>query len=334
MIQPTTRFGLPRSLGSTVFKVDDPLEGWVVPQSAECTTVVTPDCIRRLYKINQLAGPDPRNKLGVSGFLEQYARYTDFNAFINRYAHPLKGKSFEVAYVNNGENLQNSSRNSGEASLDIQYTVALSNATAVYYSTGGRGPLVPDLDQPDPQDISNEPYLEQLLYFRSLKDEDLPSVLSTSYGENEQSVPKNYTDAICDMFCELGARGVSIIFSSGDDGPGNSCQTNDGKNTTRFNPIFPAACPFVTSVGGTILREVEEGVYYSSGGFSDRHARPEYQAKAVQGYLDQLGSRWEGLYNRLGRGFPDVAALGSNFSIFDHGGVHLISGTRFVSRSY
>ena len=50
------------------------------------------------------------------------------------------------------------------------------------------------------------------------------------------------------MFAQLGARGVSVLFSSGDTGVGSACQTNDGKNTTRFLPIFPAACPFVTSV--------------------------------------------------------------------------------------
>jgi tripeptidyl-peptidase-1 len=46
-----------------------------------------------------------------------------------------------------------------------------------------------------------------------------------------------------------GARGVSILFSSGDGGVGDGnadpatqeCQTNDGRNITRFIPAFPAA---------------------------------------------------------------------------------------------
>ena len=50
------------------------------------------------------------------------------------------------------------------------------------------------------------------------------------------------------MFAQLGARGVSVIFSSGDGGVGTACLSNDGKNTTEFQPQFPAACPFVTSV--------------------------------------------------------------------------------------
>ncbi len=49
----------------------------------------------------------------------------------------------------------------------------------------------------------------------------------------------------------LGARGTSILFSSGDGGVGDgdsdprtqTCITNDGKNRTRFMPSFPASCP-------------------------------------------------------------------------------------------
>ena len=112
----------------------------------------------------------------------------------------------------------------------------------------------------------------------------------------------------CSMFAQLGARGVSILFSSGDTGVGSACQTNDGKNTTRFLPIFPAACPFVTSVGGTYHVEPEQAIAFSSGGFSDRFPRPAYQEAAVTKYLGILGTKWEGLYNPAGRGFPDVAA--------------------------
>ena len=107
------------------------------------------------------------------------------------------------------------------------------------------------------------------------------------------------------MFAQLGARGVSVLFSSGDTGVGSACQTNDGTNTTRFLPIFPAACPFVTSVGGTYHVEPERAISFSSGGFSDRFPRPAYQDAAVTKYLGILGSQWQGLYFHKVRGFPD-----------------------------
>ena len=133
------------------------------------------------------------------------------------------------------------------------------------------------------------------------------------------------------MFAQLGARGVSVLFSSGDTGVGSACQTNDGKNTTRFLPIFPAACPFVTSVGGTYHVEPERAIAFSSGGFSDRFPRPAYQDAAVQRYLGILGSQWEGLYNPNGRGFPDVAAQSYNFSVIDQGQVIRVGGTSAAS---
>ena len=132
----------------------------------------------------------------------------------------------------------------------------------------------------------------------------------------------------CSLFAQLGARGVSVVFSSGDTGVGSACQTNDGKNITRFLPTFPASCPFVTSVGGTTRIEPEEAAFFSSGGFSDRFPRPAYQDEAVTRYLGILGDQWKGLYNPRGRGIPDVAAQSYNFTFFDLGAEGRVGGTR------
>ena len=117
--------------------------------------------------------------------------------------------------------------------LGISHPVPL-----VEFSTGGLGPLVPTPDQPN-QPGSNEPYFEFLTNILALPDSSLPQTLSTSYGEEEQSVPKDYALKVCNMFMQLGARGVSVIFSSGDSGPGNSC-IDVNTNATFFNPVcFP-----------------------------------------------------------------------------------------------
>ena len=97
----------------------------------------------------------------------------------------------------------------GEANLDIQYAVSLSYKVPVnYYSTGGRGILVPDLDQPDINQNSNEPYLDFLHYI--LQQDVLPQTITTSYGEDEQSVPSSYATEVCGLFGQLGALGVSV----------------------------------------------------------------------------------------------------------------------------
>ena len=47
-----------------------------------------------------------------------------------------------------------------------------------------------------------------------------------------------------------------------------------------------------------------------------------------------MGDRWEGLYNRSGRGFPDVAAQGRYFHVIDKGTERLVSGTSASSPAF
>ena len=75
----------------------------------------------------------------------------------------------------------------------------------------------------------------------------IPQTISTSYGDDEQTVPLDYAESVCNMFCQLGTMGVSILFSSGDSGVGGgSCLSNDGTNSVKFTPAFPASCAFYT----------------------------------------------------------------------------------------
>ncbi|EHK98485.1 putative Tripeptidyl-peptidase sed2 [Glarea lozoyensis 74030] len=327
MIQPTTRFGQMMAERSNVFIVTaaeekpkapaDPVPGLAVDPS--CDTLITPACLRAMYNVGDYqADSHAGTLLGVNGYLEEYAKFDEFNEFLKTYAPYAKKQTFEYVKVNGGLDTQNNaSIDDVEANLDIQYAAALGYKQKIkFYSTGGRGPLVPDLDQPDINENSNEPYLDFLNYLTALPDRELPQTITTSYGEDEQSVPEPYTKKVCKMFGELGMRGVSVIFSSGDTGVASACQTNDGKNTTRFLPIFPAACPYVTSVGAT-YHYPERAIAFSSGGFSDRFPRPSYQDAAVKEYLGILGDRWKGLYNPEGRGFPDIAAQGYNYSVVE-----------------
>lgn len=333
MIQPTTRFGQIRPARTTIKDYSAPVRA-DSPGAFDpvfCNTTVTPDCLRGLYGLgNFTANPNVGNRLGISGYLKQWAQYAEFNQFADTYAPYLEGFNFSVQSINGGVNTQTSnlSVNTGEANLDVQYAISMAfNTPTTYYTTAGLGELIPDLDQPSQENNQNEPYLEQLSYLLSLPDDQLPLTLSTSYGEDEQSVPAAYANSTCSMFAQLGARGTSVIFSSGDTGVGSACQTNDGKNTTRFLPIFPAACPFVTSVGGVWHVEPEEAINFSSGGFSDLFPRPSYQDEVVPSYLNQIGDTFEGYFNPAGRGFPDVAAQSSGFVVYDHGTVHRIGGT-------
>jgi tripeptidyl-peptidase-1 len=92
----------------------------------------------------------------------------------------------------------------------------------------------------------NEPFLDWLDFI--LIQKTIPQTISTSYGDDEQTVPRDYATSVCNMFAQLGVMGVSILFGSGDGGVGGaglvkgSCLSNDGTNRTEFLPMFPASC--------------------------------------------------------------------------------------------
>lgn len=331
LVHPMTRFPRVRPAHDDILRVTN-VSSSAMTINSSCSESITPSCLRQLYNINSYNLSTDRSCtgfMGVSGYLKQYARYADIVAFLQKYSPAATGTNFTWTSINGGLLSQNDPNDSGEANLDMEYTVSLTNPLPInFYSTGGLGELIPDNDEPTQADNSNEPYLDQLNYLINLPDGQLPHALTTSYGEDEQSVPASYAQKVCNMFGALGLRGVSVIFSSGDAGVGSACETNDGTNRTRFNTQFPASCPYVTAVGATMGIEPEVAAPFSGGGFSERWPRPWWQQNAMVNYLENLGNeKWAGLYNPWGRGLPDVAAQGSNFAAVDKGSTFLISGT-------
>jgi tripeptidyl-peptidase-1 len=130
--------------------------------------------------------------------------------------------------------------NRTQGNLDVQYAESISYPTpSIYYSTGGSPPFYPDSLTPT---NLNEPYLDWLDFI--LRQSTIPQTISTSYGDDEQTVPQDYATSVCHLFAQLGARGVSVLFASGDFGVGGgSCLSNSGDiDSTQFVPIFPASC--------------------------------------------------------------------------------------------
>jgi tripeptidyl-peptidase I len=246
MIQPTTHFARAKPFQQLL---QPPSVDYGTPTKLNttfCNSTTTPNCLRALYKLGDFrANATSGTKFGISGFNYQNAAHKDLQLFLNRYAPSENGSSFKVVTSNGGKNNESALMNwASEASMDIQYGVSLApNIPITFYKTGGNGPLIPDLQQPGgPESLDvQEPFLEHLQFLLNLSQPDLPAVLSVSYGEDEQSHPVSYMQSVCQLFARLGARGVSVLVSSGDGGVGDGCMTNDGKNTTRFQPQFPAS---------------------------------------------------------------------------------------------
>ena len=179
-----------------------------------------------------------------------------------------------------------------------------------FYSTGGSPPFIPDVETPT---NSNEPYLDWLEFI--MGQETVPQTISTSYGDNEETVPLDYAISVCNMFAQLGAMGTTMIFSSGDGGVGGVQFNSNRTDCVKFLPIFPASCefytflneymlftrlwlqgPYVTAVGATTQVGPEVGANFSGGGFSNYFKRPPYQNEAVSSYLQNIGNRNSGLF--------------------------------------
>jgi tripeptidyl-peptidase-1 len=325
MVQPTTFFGL-KQLRSTISEhhllAEEEQTAHIDAVSAVtgCTgTRITPTCLANLYNFAS-AKVQTVGLLGIAGFLEEYAIKADFTSFLKTYAFfSNKSKSFTCTTVNGGT--CPSSPAGTEANLDVQYAGSIStNVPNTYYSTAGRGQFVGSGSN------TNEPYIEFLNYLLALPDASLPNTLSVSYGDDEATVPLSYATNACNLFSQLGARGVSILVSAGDSGVGSTCSVG-GKQ--QFTTSFPAGCPWVTTIGGTTGNSPEAAWNGGGGGFSEVFGRPSYQNATVAKWLstDTTHAGVTKYFNASGRAYPDISAQATNFVIVVDGAATSVSGT-------
>merc|ERR1719345_704947 len=144
-------------------------------------------------------------------------------------------------------------------------------------------------------------------------------VHSVSYGTDEtHQNGRQYMKACNHAFIKAGARGVSILFASGDQGACGrlGCGKGKSKHAVRFQPDFPADSPYVTAVGGTDFAgsSIGDETAWSDGGggFSDNFDIPDFQKAAVAAYKASADADLppQNLWSPSGRGYPDIAALG------------------------
>ncbi|KAI6018299.1 peptidase S8/S53 domain-containing protein [Pisolithus marmoratus] len=324
---------------------------------ASCNQTITPTCLRQPYNADGYGTSATNgNQIGITGYLGQYVNNHDLQQFFETYAPEAYGSNYTIISINNGQNNQSIAAAGEEADLDAQYAFGLTYPTpGTFYTTAGSPPFDPDAHTPN---NTNEPYTyvsaltmpacfisgegRQWLEYM-LSAENLPQTISTSYGDDEQTVPESYADRVCTGLAALGARGVFLTFASGDYGVGDGdsnpetqlCFSNDGSNTTMFVPMFPASCPYVTTVGGTMYIP-ETAASFSSGGLSNYFSRPSYQDNAVSDFCRNLPqARTRACITREdGRAYPDVSAQSDWFIIAYKGQFGYVGGTSAASPTF
>ncbi len=158
-------------------------------------------------------------------------------------------------------------------------------------------------------------------------DRHLADIVTNSYGYGGEALPPGYIKPQEDTYIQAAAEGISLFFSSGDDG-----DETGGDPTASPTPDWPASSPWVTAVGGTSLgvtqansRLFELGwetgtstwdrttstwgplsyLYGGGGGTSRLFAQPSYQAGVVPNDIATYhGTR------PPARVVPDVSAVG------------------------
>ncbi|QIX01224.1 hypothetical protein AMS68_006741 [Peltaster fructicola] len=291
---------------------------------------VTPSCIRQIYGIEYT--PEP-NRVTFAVYATEAATYnpSDLNNYLEQYRPEAQGAAYDV--IGTGDSSEPSNIEAGfEVALDTQ--TILGNAWPAQgqlYDIGGVfGP------------IPGQPYKPFVDFLMGLiSNESIPSVVSFSESMAEDFVNPDYARTLCTMMALAGARGVSLLFSSGDNGP--SGDTADGPHKVVFEPEFPASCPWVTAVGGTTDLENEVGAtsstippfaatFYtaSGGGFSNLFEAPAWQKDVTAEYISQyVPSSYENIsgFNARGRGIPDVSAFSTNFPTYVNGATLPLAGT-------
>ncbi|KAF8260350.1 subtilisin-like protein [Lactarius quietus] len=289
---------------------------------------ITPTDLRWLYRTSAyVPAATDKNAFGVVGYGNNYPSHVDLKNFMTKYRTDARDATYKTVEINGVR--YNPSLPTNEANQNIQYAEAMVYPTPIaFYSVGGGLEIIPGTNLPGKGDNMLE-WLNHVL-----NQPDVPKTISISYGTHEKLLPLEYATALCDMYAKLGARGVSVLFASGNSGVGRDCKTDDG---VQFVPEFPASCPYVTSVGGTTggTEETRLGpevaAKLSGGGFSNYFARPDYQKEAVLDFLKELGGQYAGMYNADGRGIPDISVQALNYLFIKRAGLIRSSGTSFAT---
>ena len=168
---------------------------------------VTPGILRDEYGLGG-AYPSLTNRsehyVVVTAFDGEFASPADAKKFYKDYAPDLASSGY--APTIEGPNRGN--RPGAEANLDVQYASAVSGGVPLeVWSFAGMSPDRPAI---------NEPFLEFVLYMNGV--DHAPSVVSTSYGEDEGSTSDAYAVRVQYEFGLAALRGMSLIFAAGDSG--------------------------------------------------------------------------------------------------------------------
>ena len=114
LIQPTTMFGRFRSARSLISIIEDAPESDALKShvkivdaasgtsvDASCNQTITISCIQQLYNaVGYVPQATKVNKIGITGYLEQYANFADLKSFYKDQRPEAVNSTFKVELIN------------------------------------------------------------------------------------------------------------------------------------------------------------------------------------------------------------------------------------------
>ncbi|TQV93604.1 hypothetical protein V2A60_004213 [Cordyceps javanica] len=325
-------------------------------KSVGCDEVITPQCIRDMYKIPLENSPEYVNSLGIWETEDTFDQ-EDIDIFFKKYATNVPaGTKPQLALINGATAPVRQEDGGGESllDLDIAYPIIQPQNVVIFQNKPLRNAFSQFFadwaSAVDKDFCKQDPNYDRRLMCGKYQPSN---VMSVSYGDAEMDEPVAVVQRVCNEFMKLGTVGVTIVVSSGDTGVASRQNQCAGPHHDIFTPSFLAVCPYVTAVGSTVLpkgrkvgdAEVVTTSFSPGGGFSNIFPRPAYQDAAVSNYLLRHNPNYfsyetsngtiptdtRGIYNRAGRGYPDVAAAGDNGLVVAQGAAGLSGGTSMSS---
>lgn len=195
--------------------------------------------------------------------------------------------------------------------------------------------------------------------------EDSPDIISMSWGWSQADqcditscgniTSQQYVERVNNEYVKIALLGKTIVVASGDAGaPGRT--NEDCELHSPINPVFPGSSPYVLSVGATfvpfeynkanytsplcknntcIVSKNEQTISYdhvewTSGGGFDRYENntPIWQKNVVDAYMSSgVILPIEKNFNKNGRAYPDVSAIGHRCPTYIDGELTTVDGT-------
>lgn len=319
-IQPTNAFHYNKNKGGIALQHENRR---TARATDPCTNGVNANCINAAYNVDYIGSGN--TSLTVTGMIGLSASHDDATKFLKTYFPKGSGHDFKDVSTGDNVHANNNSNPDLEGNLDSQIALSIGYPAPVTYLTVG------------PNDDKTQFGDELIALGQYLNSANSPPLsISSSYYGNEPEFSSSYKDRICNEFMKAGARGVSVLFCTGDYGvsgldPNDTCSNG-------FVPTFPVSCPYVTAVastefnsGGThtekaaAFKYIEGGT--SGGGFSRYWSAPKYQSVDTKAYITGLGNAFKGKYNANGRGYPDISLIGVYWNIILKGEQYFAEGT-------